>query len=209
MPILYQNCNAKALGHLISNMLMELIRLNDRIPLRDGRLTRFHSRAPPGISVSDYLQRLIHHANLPPPILLSMVYYIDRLCQLYPIFTINSLTVHRFLITAATVASKGLSDAFWTNPTYALIGGIPVSELATLELEFLEKVQWKIVPKPEVLEDYYRSLVERTEGYELEGREESEQDGSSRSTSLGGSDEGSGKGEKVDGEGERMAVEPT
>ena len=52
---------------------------------------------------------------------------------------------------------------------YARIGGIPVSELATLELEFLERVQWKIVPKPEVLEDYYRSLVERTEGYELEG----------------------------------------
>jgi hypothetical protein len=172
MPILYQNCNSKELGVLISSMLMELIRLNDQIPLRDGRLTRFHSRAPPGISVSDYLQRLIHHATLSPPILLSMVWYIDRLCQLYPAFTINSLTVHRFLITAATVAAKGLSDSFWTNPTYARIGGIPVSELATLELEFLERVQWKIVPKPEVLEDYYRSLVERTEGYELEAEAE-------------------------------------
>jgi hypothetical protein len=172
MPILYQNCNSKELGVLISSMLMELIRLNDQIPLRDGRLTRFHSRAPPSISVSDYLQRLIHHATLSPPILLSMVWYIDRLCQLYPAFTINSLTVHRFLITAATVAAKGLSDSFWTNPTYARIGGIPVSELATLELEFLERVQWKIVPKPEVLEDYYRSLVERTEGYELEAEAE-------------------------------------
>lgn len=160
-------------------MLLELIRLNDRIPLRDGRLTRFHSRAPPGISVSDYLQRLIHHATLSPPILLSMVWYIDRLCQLYPIFTINSLTVHRFLITAATVAAKGLSDSFWTNPTYAKIGGIPVTELATLELEFLQKVQWKIVPKPETLEEYYRSLVERTEGYELEGATEGEDDRSS------------------------------
>lgn len=103
-----------------------------------------------------------------------MVYYIDRLCQLYSAFTINSLTVHRFLITAATVAAKGLSDSFWTNPTYARIGGIPVSELATLELEFLQKVQWKIVPKPETLVDYYNSLVDRTEGYELEPCEESE-----------------------------------
>ena len=168
MPRQYWTCNPKDLGVLISNMLMELIRLNDRIPLRDGRLTRFHSRAPPGISVSDYLQRLIQHATLSPPILLSMVYYIDRLCALYSAFTINSLTVHRFLITAATVAAKGLSDSFWTNPTYARIGGIPTTELATLELEFLQKVQWKIVPKPEVLVDYYRSLVERTEGYELE-----------------------------------------
>ena len=168
MPVQYETCNAKDLGTLIANMLMELIRLNDNIPLRDGKLTRFHSRAPPGISCHDYLLRLIQHATLSPPILLSMVYYIDRLCALYPAFTISSLTVHRFLITAATVASKGLSDSFWTNPTYARIGGISTSELATLELDFLQRVQFRIVPKPETLVDYYRSLVERSEGYVLE-----------------------------------------
>ncbi|KAI5367641.1 putative cyclin PHO80, Cyclin-like superfamily [Septoria linicola] len=168
MPLKYEKASTKDLGVLVANMLMELIRINDQIPLRDGRLTRFHSRAPPGISVSDYLQRLIQHATLSPPILLSMVYYIDRLCTMYPAFTINSLTVHRFLITAATVAAKGLSDSFWTNPTYARIGGIPVSELATLELELLQRVDWKIVPKPETLEEYYRSLVDRTEGFVME-----------------------------------------
>ena len=113
---------------------------------------------------------------------------------MYTPFTINSLTVHRFLITAATVAAKGLSDSFWTNPVYARIGGIPVSELATLELEFLTKVAWKIVPKPEVLEDYYRSLVERTEGYELEPGSNSEAEpaeaSGSGSTSVGSSEEG-------------------
>lgn len=168
MPRKYETCNVKDLGLLIANMLMELIRLNDQIPLRDGRLTRFHSRAPPGISCHDYLLRLIQHATLSPPILLSMVYYIDRLCALYPAFTISSLTVHRFLITSATVAAKGLSDSFWTNPTYARIGGISTSELATLEMDFLQRVEWRIVPKPEVLVDYYNSLVERSEGYALE-----------------------------------------
>lgn len=199
MPREYWTSNPKELGVLISNMLMELIRLNDQIPLRDGRLTRFHSRAPPGISVSDYLQRLIQHATLSPPILLSMVYYIDRLCALYPAFTINSLTVHRFLITAATVAAKGLSDSFWTNPTYARIGGIPVSELATLELELLQRVHWKIVPKPEVLVEYYKSLVERTQGFELEGGSSADND------SLDESDEGLAS---PDGE-DRMSEAPT
>jgi Cyclin len=96
-----------------------------------------------------------------------MVYYIDRLCVLYPGFTISSLTVHRFLIAAATVAAKGLSDSFWTNNTYARVGGVSVKELALLELDFLEKMQWRIVPPPEVLDDYYRSLVERNPGYRL------------------------------------------
>ncbi len=97
-----------------------------------------------------------------------MVYYIDRLCALYPDFTINTLTVHRFLITAATVAAKGLSDAFWNNSTYARVGGVKVAELKLLELEFLHRVDWKIVPNPEVLVAYYKGLVERCPGYALE-----------------------------------------
>jgi hypothetical protein len=103
-----------------------------------------------------------------------MVYYIDRLCALYPDFTINTLTVHRFLITAATVAAKGLSDAFWNNSTYARVGGVKVAELKLLELEFLHRVDWKIVPNPEVLVAYYAGLVERCPGYILEGTENSE-----------------------------------
>jgi hypothetical protein len=118
--------------------------------------------------VIDYLQRLAKHATLSPPLLLSMVYYIDRLCSLYPAFSISSLTVHRFLITAATVSAKGLSDSFWNNSTYARVGGIKLAELGLLELEFLYRLNWRIVPNPEVLVDYYRGLVGRSEDYVLE-----------------------------------------
>lgn len=97
-----------------------------------------------------------------------MVYYIDRLCALYPDFTINTLTVHRFLITAATVAGKGLSDSFWNNSFYARVGGVKVTELKLLELEFLYRVDWKIIPNPEVLVAYYKGLVERCDGYALQ-----------------------------------------
>jgi hypothetical protein len=200
MPVQYETCDVKDLVLLISNMLLELIRFNDEIPLKDGRLTRFHSRAPPGIGVKDYLQRLTTHATLSPPILLSMVYYIDRLCALYPAFTISSLTVHRFLITSATVASKGLSDSFWTNNTYARVGGVSLKELALLELEFLWRVEWRIVPKPEVLVDYYRSLVERSEGFEIDGElksgsttEEEMEVAEGRETLKGGKDNQEGE----------------
>ncbi|KAJ5171785.1 hypothetical protein N7492_004378 [Penicillium capsulatum] len=168
LPTQYESADSRDLVVLVSSMLMELIRFNDKIPLHQGRLTRFHSRSPPRISVQDYLQRLTTHATLSPPILLSMVYYIDRLCALYPAFTVSSLTIHRFLIASATVASKGLSDSFWTNKTYARVGGISMTELAMLELEFLFRVQWRIVPQPEVLVDYYQSLVERCDGFEIE-----------------------------------------
>ncbi|KAK8039149.1 hypothetical protein PG993_007560 [Apiospora rasikravindrae] len=164
LPLRYELCDVEDMVVLISNMLSELIETNDSIAMKNSHLTRFHSRTAPGISVLDYLHRLAKHATLSPPLLLSMVYYIDRLCALYPDFTINTLTVHRFLITAATVAGKGLSDSFWNNTFYAKVGGVKVAELKLLELEFLYRVDWKIVPNPEVLVAYYKGLVERCGG---------------------------------------------
>jgi Cyclin len=92
----------------------------------------------------------------------------DRLCSLYSEFSITSLTIHRFLVAAATVAAKGLSDSYYCNSMYAQVGGIRVTELSMLELELLCRVDWKIVPCPEVLVDYYCSLVARADGYILE-----------------------------------------
>ncbi|KAM5342951.1 hypothetical protein ACJ41O_013917 [Fusarium nematophilum] len=169
LPEKYEFCAVEDMVELIAHMLAELIATNDAIRISNGGLTRFHSRTAPGISVRDYLHRLARHATLTPPLLLAMVYYIDRLCAMYQEFTINTLTVHRFLITAATVAAKGLSDSFWNNTTYARVGGVRVAELKLLELEFLYRVDWKIVPNPEVLVAYYKGLVERTPGYILEG----------------------------------------
>lgn len=168
LPASYEFIETPILIMLITDMVMELININDKIALHQNQLTRFHSRSPPHISVYSYLQRLVTHAHLPPPILLSMVYYIDLLSDMYPAFTVTSLTIHRFLIVSATVASKGLSDAFWTNKTYARIGGISPAELALLELEFLFRVKWQVVPNPEMLVDYYHHLVERCEGFEIE-----------------------------------------
>lgn len=142
----------------------------------DLKIADLDCRTAPGISVRDYLHRLARHATLTPPLLLAMVYYIDRLCALYQDFTINTLTVHRFLITAATVAAKGLSDSFWNNTTYARVGGVRVAELKLLELEFLYRVDWKIVPNPEVLVAYYKGLVERCPGYALESNGSDDED---------------------------------
>ena len=52
MPKDYMNCNAMDLGVIIADMLLELITINDEVPLK-GVLTRFHSRAPPTISLRD------------------------------------------------------------------------------------------------------------------------------------------------------------
>ncbi|GKT49351.1 Nuc-1 negative regulatory protein preg [Colletotrichum spaethianum] len=195
LPQRYEFCSVEDMVVLISHMLSELIETNDALALRSGSLTRFHSRTAPSISVLEYLNRLAKHATLTPPLLLSMVYYIDRLCALYPEFTINTLTVHRFLITAATVAAKGLSDLFWNNTTYARVGGVRVAELKLLELEFLYRVDWKIVPNPEILVAYYRGLVERCPGYALQEEDAVDEDEDSDEVDDGSTEVSDGAGD--------------
>lgn len=62
-----------------------------------------------------------------------------------PLFTLSSLTCHRFVITSIAVSSKGLCDAFCPNNLYARVGGISLSELNVLEREFLQMIDWRLM----------------------------------------------------------------
>jgi hypothetical protein len=101
-------------------------------------------------------------------VLLSILYYIDRLSSIYPAFLINSFTAHRLLITAATVATKWLSDCFVAVEIYARIGGVEVIELQRLVRAFLCYMDWRVALHPAILDAYYRGLVTRSEGYTFE-----------------------------------------
>lgn len=155
LPSKFAQCSRTDLAILISRMLTFLIEMNDSSNASHSfdtansvsGLTRFHSRIPPEISVYDYLLRLTKYSSLEHCVLLAAVYYIDLLSSVYPTFTLNSLTVHRFLLTATTVASKGLCDSFCTNTHYAKVGGVHSSELNILEREFLKRVNYRILPR--------------------------------------------------------------
>ncbi|KAF5351657.1 hypothetical protein D9756_007430 [Leucocoprinus leucothites] len=126
----------------------------------------------PTISVLDYLKRIVRFTNVEcfasPPrshtpsqkaCLLLTLHYIDQISARLPIFIFTSLTCHRFIIAAITASSKGLCDAFCTNQLYAKVGGITVTELNTLEREFLSVIDWQLMSTREVLNEYYTSLV--------------------------------------------------
>lgn len=148
-------------------------------------LTRFHSRAPPAISVIEYLKRIVKYTNIEvrqlfllqsdslsdriflhqpfcinqkSPLLLLLP-YLDAFCIQLPTFTLSSLTVHRFLITSACIASKALCDQFCTNQHYAKVGGIRVAELNLLERELIAGLGWRLVTEEALLQSYYASLI--------------------------------------------------
>ena len=146
-------------------MLNRLISHNDKIPLTTSNLTRFHSRAPPSITIIEYLKRIYKYASSEKICLLILLIYIDRVCERNRTFTISSLTVHRFIITSICVSSKALSDSYCSNSFYAKVGGISTKELNTLELELLFLMDWRLVCDSEVLQRYYCNLVRGSQGY--------------------------------------------
>lgn len=187
----FKECPVPTLVNLITRMLQLLVNLNDRnAPLaflqpmvdqlgetcldrEDKLLTRYHLRTPPAISIDTYISRLVKFNNFTQANLLCTIFYIDLLSHNYqPHFTLNLHTVHRFLLVATMLAQKALEDFFYTNDHYAKVGGVALTELNCLELDFLNRVDWKVVPakqsvngrtsirhQKEVLDMYYWQLV--------------------------------------------------
>ncbi|KIK68872.1 hypothetical protein GYMLUDRAFT_67576 [Collybiopsis luxurians FD-317 M1] len=159
LPPAFEDVHINDLVQLIADMLERLMSHNDRIPLQPESLTRFHSRSAPGISVLDYLKRIVKFTKVEKSCLLITLHYIDQICARVPLFTLSSLTCHRFIITAVTVSSKGLCDVFCNNSLYAKVGGISVGELNVLEREFLRMIEWTITCTRDLLQEYYINLV--------------------------------------------------
>ncbi|TDL26213.1 cyclin-domain-containing protein, partial [Rickenella mellea] len=159
LPRAFEDADIDHLVILIADMLERLMTHNDQIPLSPESLTRFHSRSPPGISVLEYLRRIVKYANVEKSCLLITLHYIDQICARVPHFTLSSLTCHRFVIASIVVSTKALCDAFCTNNHYAKIGGVRVAELNVLEKEFLAHIDWRLTCTREVLDAYYVNLI--------------------------------------------------
>lgn len=177
-------------------MLQRLISHNDQVPLISSSLTRFHSRTAPGITVHDYLVRIIRFTNVEPCVLLTLLQYVDKACSILPNFTISSLTVHRFVIAGVACGSKALCDSFCTNSRYARVGGVTVAEMNLLEKEFLTVLDWRILvcfasasyllkrsslaaqTSGPILAQYYSSLVRSNPSYRHFGSPTSSSDSS-------------------------------
>ncbi|KAI9033130.1 cyclin-domain-containing protein [Hyaloraphidium curvatum] len=163
----FHACEPEQLIQMIGDMLLRLTQFNDRISVTPANLTRFHSRQIPPITIIEYLRRCVKYASLEKTTLIMLLVYIDRVCERHRMFVISSLTVHRFIIAALTVAAKELCDSFCTNVHYARVGGISLRELNTLELEFLFLIDWRLSIQADELQAYYVNLVRQSGVFSL------------------------------------------
>lgn len=154
----------KQLVAKISIVLSQLCTRNDhQIPPHQAKSppahARFHAATPPPISIYKYVSRIAKYSGCSNEVLILAMVYIDRIIVGNPSFRVNAYTVHRLALTSMTVAAKFFDDRYYSNRYYAQIGGLPVTELNALEVEFLYMLAFNLYVKDSHYFTYKHSLV--------------------------------------------------
>lgn len=123
-----------------------------------SQVTKFHALQAPGINILEYLERIHKYASCSTQCYILALIYIDRLIQRSN-FNLSELNVHRVVITAVLLAAKFFDDAYYNNAYYAKVGGVLVSEMNGLEVEFLFRISFSLHVKPDEFKKYKLGLV--------------------------------------------------
>ena len=106
-----------------------------------------------------YHTRRVHrYASCSNECFILALIYIDRLIQRNN-FLLTELNVHRVVITAVLLAAKFFDDAYYNNAYYAKVGGVLVSEINGLEVDFLFRINFSLHATPDEFEKYRCELL--------------------------------------------------
>lgn len=127
--------------------MLEQIDANERAlnsAVKNHRFTpsSFHGSQAPSITPSEYLQRLVRYAYCSRSAFVVAFCYLDRCAQKGLGLSIDSLSVHRLLLTAVLLATKYVDDILYDNAHFAKVGGLELQELNALEVDMLRAMDF-------------------------------------------------------------------
>ncbi|KAL6057022.1 Cyclin, variant 2 [Balamuthia mandrillaris] len=145
---------------VLAKVLERLVASNDQLPCTIK--TIFHAQRPPSISVTQYLQRILTYAPCSYECFVLALVYIDRIVQYRPEFQVNSLNIHRLLITSILLAAKFFDDCYYNNAFYAKVGGVSGKEMNRMEMEFLYLINFSLSFTADTFHRYDRELAKHS-----------------------------------------------
>ncbi|CEP09267.1 hypothetical protein [Parasitella parasitica] len=149
--------------NMLTCLLKKITTANDSLQQKQTNYKYFHARSLPSIDINSYLLRILKYCPCANECFLSLLVYFDRMSQnkLDPL-RIDSYNIHRLIIAGVMISNKFFCDVFYTNARYAKVGGLPVKELNSLELEFLRMNDYNIYIPLEQLQQYGDQLLMHT-----------------------------------------------
>lgn len=148
-----------AIVRVLAAVLDRLVCANSALARNEPvQVTKFHALKAPGIGIQQYLERIHKYASCSSQCFILALIYIDRLIQRNN-FLLTELNVHRVIVTAILLAAKFFDDAYYNNAYYAKVGGVLVSEMNGLEVDFLFRINFSLHVTPELFEQYRIELL--------------------------------------------------
>ncbi|ORY59270.1 cyclin-domain-containing protein, partial [Pseudomassariella vexata] len=127
--------------------------------LQHSAITRkFYSKAPPPISIEDYLMRIHRFCPMSTAVYLATSYYIFRLAVDERAIPVTRRNCHRLLLAGLRVAMKALEDLSYPHAKIARVGGVTELELARLEISFCFLAGFELVVGEESLRRHWEVL---------------------------------------------------
>ncbi|KAI1275083.1 cyclin-domain-containing protein [Xylaria sp. FL0933] len=127
--------------------------------LQHSAITRkFFSKAPPPISIENYLQRIHRFCPMSTAVYLATSLYIFRLAVEERAIPVTRRNCHRLLLAGLRVAMKALEDLSYPHAKIAKVGGVSEVELARLEISFCFLAGFELVVDEEALRKHWEML---------------------------------------------------
>ena len=118
----------------------------------------FHTEALPGISIRDYLVRIITYTHVERSTLICALIYMDRLSSAG--VAVNGHSVHKVLFTSILMSMKFNEDCIYTISFFAEVAGVTVPELLSMESEFVNKINFNFHVDETVFNTYASLLTQ-------------------------------------------------
>ncbi|CAN6249650.1 unnamed protein product [Urochloa humidicola] len=137
------------------------------------RVRAFDAGTELDMSLGAFLERFSRYAQVSPAVYVVAYAYLDRLRRGEAGVRVVRANAQRLLTAAILVASKFVEDRNYSNAHFAAVGGIAAAELASLELDFLFLMEFRLNVCASVFRSYCRHLereVSHGGGYRVERR---------------------------------------
>jgi len=146
------------LVEVLSDVLTRLCERNDRFMMNHNVVTRFQALRAPQIAIKSYLKRIVKYSNCSEECFVLALIYIDRLIKVNEKFMLNSLNVHRLIITSVMLGAKFFDDQYYNNAHFGKVGGVSCKEINLLEIEFVFMINFNLYVGADLYETYSKRL---------------------------------------------------
>lgn len=144
--------------HIVSNILEEIVIETENLMSNDhlieNEIKVFNASKVPKVKIEDYLKRIMDFSRCEENTVISALILIDTICENH-CFLLSKLNYHRVLLVSIIISIKFHEDTCFSNQLYSKIGGISLTQLNVLEIEFLKLIGFNAYVKEKEFNGYF------------------------------------------------------